>query len=68
MNLNIYLLLKEVSYKTSQAHYYLSPRWKLSSSLAYYYNKDVPDIGQYFSPEYRFTLQGIYYIHKTGYI
>jgi hypothetical protein len=49
------------------AHYYLSPRWKLSSSLAYYYNKDVPDIGQYFSPEYRLTLQGTYYIHKTGY-
>jgi len=48
-------------------HYYLSPRWKLSSSLAYYYNKDVPDIGQYFSPEYRWTLQGIYYFHKTGY-
>ena len=48
-------------------HYYYSPRWKLSSSLAYYYNKDVPDIGQYFSPEWRFTLQGIYYIHKTGY-
>ena len=49
------------------AHYYLSPKWKLSSSLAYYYNKDVPDIGQFFSPEYRLTLQGIYYIHKTGY-
>ena len=49
------------------AHYYYSPRWKFSSSLAYYYNKDVPDIGQYFSPEYRLTLQGTYYIHKTGY-
>jgi len=49
------------------AHYYLSPRWKLSSSLAYLYNKDVPDIGQYFSPEYRLTLQGIYFFHKTGY-
>jgi len=48
-------------------HYYFSPRWKFSSSLAYYYNKYVPDIGQYFSPEYRLTLQGIYYIHKTGY-
>jgi hypothetical protein len=48
-------------------HYFLSPRWKLSSSLAYYYNKDVPDIGQYFSPEYRLTLQGIYYFHKTRY-
>jgi hypothetical protein len=48
-------------------HYYYSARWKLSSSLAYYYNKDVPDIGQYLSPEYRLTLQGIYFIHKTGY-
>jgi hypothetical protein len=49
------------------AHYYYSPRWKFSSSLAYYYNKDVPDIGQYFSPEYRLTLQGLYFIHKIGY-
>lgn len=49
------------------AHYYLSPKWKLSSSFAYYYNKDVPDIGQYLSPEYRLTMQAIYYIHKTGY-
>jgi hypothetical protein len=49
------------------AHYYYSPRWKFSSSFAYYYNKDVPDIGQYFSPEYRLTLQGTYFIHKTGY-
>jgi len=49
------------------AHYYYSPKWKLSSSFAYYYNKDVPDIGQYLSPEYRLTLQGVYYFHKTGY-
>jgi len=49
------------------AHYYLSPKWKLSSSFAYYYNKDVPDIGQYLSPEYRLTLQAVYFIHKTGY-
>jgi hypothetical protein len=49
------------------AHYYLSPKWKLSSSFAYYNNKDVPDIGQYLSPEYRLTLQGMYYFHKTGY-
>jgi hypothetical protein len=48
-------------------HYYYSPRWKFSSSFAYYYNKNVPDIGQYFSPEYRLSLQGTYYIHKTGY-
>jgi hypothetical protein len=54
-------------YLSGWVHYYYSPRWKLSSSLAYYYNKDVPDIGQYFSPEWRLSLQGQYYIHKTGY-
>ena len=48
-------------------HYYFSPRWKLSSFLAYNYNKDVPEIGQFKSPEVRFALQGIYYFHKTGY-
>jgi hypothetical protein len=54
-------------YVFAWANYYLTPRWKLSSSLAYLYNKDVPDIGQYLSPEWRLTLQGIYYIHKTRY-
>ncbi|MCV9927359.1 DUF2490 domain-containing protein [Flavobacterium sp. LS1R49] len=48
-------------------HYFLSPRWKLSTSLAYYDNKDVPEIGQFKSPEWRFSLQGIYYFHKIGY-
>ncbi|KAF2513474.1 DUF2490 domain-containing protein [Flavobacterium foetidum] len=48
-------------------HYYLTPRWKLSAFLAYYSNKDVPEIGQFESPEWRFALQGIYYFHKTGY-
>lgn len=48
-------------------HYYLSPRWKVSSFIAYFDNKDVPEIGQFESPEWRFALQGIYYIHKTGY-
>ena len=32
-------------------HYYLSPRWKLSSFVAYFDNKDVPEIGQFESPE-----------------
>jgi len=54
-------------YFAAWAHYYYSPRWKFSGSLAYFRNKDVPDIGQYFSPEYRLTLQGLYYFHKTGY-
>jgi hypothetical protein len=48
-------------------HYFYSPRWKLSGSFAYAINKDVPDIGQYYSPEYRLSLQGTYYFHKTGY-
>jgi hypothetical protein len=54
-------------YVSGWIHYYYSPRWKFSFSPAYYYNKDVPDIGQYFSPEWRFTLQGMYYFHKTSY-
>ncbi|MRX67997.1 Protein of unknown function [Flavobacterium resistens] len=48
-------------------HYYLTPRWKLSAFLAYYNNKDIPEIGQFESPEWRYALQGIYYFHKTGY-
>lgn len=54
-------------YAAVWAHYFYSPRWKFSSSLAYFRNKDVPDIGQYFSPEWRLSLQGTYYFHKTGY-
>ncbi len=50
------------------AHYFLSPRWKISSNLAYYYNHDSPEIGQYESKEWRIGLQGNYYIHKIGYI
>jgi hypothetical protein len=48
-------------------HYQYSPRWKLSSFIAYYNNKDVPDLGQYNAKEWRFGLQGIYYIKKVGY-
>ena len=48
-------------------HYYLNPRWKLSTFIAYFDNKDVPEIGQFKSPEWRYALQGIYYFHKTGY-
>lgn len=49
------------------AHYQLTPRWKLSSFIAYYRNKDVPDIGQYKAPEWRFAVQGRYYFHKIKY-
>lgn len=48
-------------------HYYFSARWKFSTFFAYNYNKDVPEIGQFKSPETRFALQGIYYFHKTRY-
>lgn len=48
-------------------HYYFSPRWKFSGFLAHFNNRDVPEIGQFESPEWRFALQGIYYFHKTGY-
>lgn len=48
-------------------NYYLTPRWKTSAFIAYYDNKDVPEIGQFKSPEWRFALQGTYYFHKIGY-
>jgi len=54
-------------YASVWGHYFLSARWKFTGGFAYYYNKDVPDIGQYFSPEYRLSLQATYYIHKTWY-
>lgn len=49
------------------AHYYASPRWKVSSGFGYYYNHNQPDIGQYESNEFRFSLVGTYFIHKIGY-
>jgi len=49
------------------AHYQFSPRWKFSSFLGYFSNKDVPEIGQYEAPEWRLALQGKYYFHKIGY-
>ncbi|RYF22462.1 MAG: DUF2490 domain-containing protein [Flavobacteriales bacterium] len=48
-------------------NYYVTPRWKTSAFVAYYDNKDVPEIGQFKSPEWRFALQGTYYFHKTEY-
>ncbi len=48
-------------------HYYATPRWKLSFFLAYFYNREVPEISQDFSPEIRTAVQGIYYIKKLRY-
>jgi hypothetical protein len=55
-------------YATAWVHYFLPPKWKFSASLSYYYNEDVPDIGQYVSPEWRLTLQPTYFFHKVNYI
>jgi hypothetical protein len=49
------------------AHYQFTPRWKFSSFLGYFHNKDVPEIGQYEAPEWRLALQGKYFFHKIGY-
>jgi hypothetical protein len=55
-------------YATAWVHCFLPPKWKFSAALSYYYNKDVPDIGQYVSPEWRLTLQPTYFFHKVNYI
>jgi hypothetical protein len=55
-------------YATAWVHCFLAPKWKFSAALSYYYNKDVPDIGQYLSPEWRLTLQPTYFFHKINYI
>ena len=49
------------------AHYYLSSRWKLSSSIACYINHNEPDIEQVQSKEWRFAVQSIYYINRKGF-
>ena len=49
------------------AHYQPLPRWKFSSFLAYFHNKDVPEIGQYEAPEWRLAVQGKYYFNKIGF-
>jgi hypothetical protein len=44
------------------AHYYPSNRWKLSYAYAYYYNRDVPELNQLKTSEFRSSLQATYYI------
>jgi hypothetical protein len=60
-------------YKSSQVsghlwiHHFAPEKWKLSASLAYIYNKDVPEITNKRSSEIRFSAQGIYYIAKKDF-
>ncbi len=48
-------------------HYFASSRYKLSVQLAYFNNKNVPDLNQENSTEYRISPQLVYFFHKTGY-
>ncbi|HEX5151323.1 MAG TPA: DUF2490 domain-containing protein [Parafilimonas sp.] len=48
-------------------HYYYSSRWKFSFFLAYYSNKDVPEIKQNKAPEIRPALQAMYFFKKIPY-
>jgi hypothetical protein len=58
---------KSQLYVREWVHYYASPRWKLSMFIAYFYNKDVPEITQTKNSEIRWALQAIYFFHKIGY-
>lgn len=53
-------------YLRSWLHHYTSEKWKLSGFVAYYFNKDVPEISQNRLPEVRFAVQGIYYFTRGG--
>jgi len=48
-------------------HYYYSSRWKFSFFLAYFSNKDVPEIKQNKAPEIRPALQAMYFFKKIPY-
>jgi len=48
-------------------HYYATARWRFSAFLAYFYNRDIPELSQKEVPELRFAVQGTYYFHKVGY-
>lgn len=48
-------------------HYYFNARWKFSGFLAYYQNKNVPEIKQDKAPEIRPALQAIYFFKKVPY-
>lgn len=48
-------------------HYYFNARWKFSGFLAYYSNKDIPEINQEQAPEIRVAVQAIYFFKKIPY-
>lgn len=52
---------------TGWANYYGGARWKFSGGIGYFSNNNANNIGLPTAPEWRFSLQGTYYIHKIGY-
>lgn len=54
-------------YLRGWAHYYPGARWKFSFFLAYFYNRDVPEISQTRAPEIRTAYQAVYYFKKIPY-
>jgi len=54
-------------YVRGWVHYYYSSRWKFSFFLAYYSNKDVPEIKQNKAPEIRPAVQAMYFFKKIPY-
>lgn len=46
-------------------HYFLNKKWKLSGMCGFIYNDDVPEINQTKLPEFRFSLQGTYYLFNS---
>ncbi len=52
---------------TLWAHYYGGPRWKFSGGIGYFDNNNASNIGSVTSPQWRFTAQSTYIIHKIGY-
>lgn len=53
-------------YGRGWVHYRPDARWKTSFFYAYYYNKNVPELNQRETPEYRMAVQGIYRLLKEG--
>jgi hypothetical protein len=49
-------------------HYHVSPKYQLSGQAGLYFNRNVPDLNQEESTEYRFTPQLIYFFNRAGYI
>ncbi len=45
-------------------HYKPSNRWKVSYLFGYYFNEYVPELNQRGAPEWRSTIQGMYYIMR----